>query len=139
VGDARYASFSVRLKDRFGDHGLIAVVIGHVQGTTLEVDTWLMSCRVLKRQVEEEVVNEMVRLARLGGCATVKGVFLRTPKNDMVANLYPGMGFSITADCPDRREFELEVAGYDPKPTKIRVIRTDYEPERCNREIAGHL
>ena len=56
-------AFSMRLKDRFGDHGLISVVIGEKVNSVLSLDTWLMSCRVLKRQVEDEVLNEMARLA----------------------------------------------------------------------------
>ena len=62
--DPDYAGFSVRLKDRFGDHGLISIVIGRQEGATMLVDTWLMSCRVLKRQVEDEVLNELARLAQ---------------------------------------------------------------------------
>ncbi len=139
VGDLRHVAFSVRLKDRFGDHGLIAIVVGRLQEGALEIDTWLMSCRVLKRQVEEEVVNEMVRLARLRGCASVKGIYLRTAKNEMVADLYAAQGFSITADGPDRREFELAVGKFEPKPTKIRVTRRAYESDGSNGKIAGHL
>ena len=62
-GGSAYFGFTVRLADRFGDHGLISIVVGKVEGEETEVDTWLMSCRVLKRQVEELVLNELVRLA----------------------------------------------------------------------------
>ncbi len=65
--------FSVRLKDRFGDHGLISIVIGKKAGDTMQMDTWLMSCRVLKRQVEEEVLNELARLAKLRHCVAARG------------------------------------------------------------------
>jgi FkbH-like protein len=60
-------TFTIRLADRFGDHGLIAVVVGDIQGEGFVLDTWLMSCRVLKRQVEEETLNDIVRLASLAG------------------------------------------------------------------------
>ena len=88
-----YICFSVRLKDRFGDHGLISIAIGRVQGEVLEIDTWLMSCRVLNRQIEETVLNELVRLARSKGCTRLEGFYLATSKNAMVRDFYPRMGF----------------------------------------------
>ncbi len=75
----------MRLEDQFGDHGLIAVVVGaRSRADICEIDTWLMSCRVLKRQVEEEVLNEIVRLAGANGCSRVVGVYMPTAKNGMV-------------------------------------------------------
>jgi FkbH-like protein len=63
IGSPVHACFSVRLKDQFGDHGLISIVIAEKSGNELLIDTWLMSCRVLKRQVEDLVLNELARLA----------------------------------------------------------------------------
>jgi FkbH-like protein len=122
IDDPAYCAYTMRLEDRFGDYGLIAVVIGRVEGTVFLIDTWLMSCRVLKRQVEEETVNEMVRLARLRGCRRLRGVYLPTKKNGMVRDLYPRMGFSTVLDEPERREFELDLGAYSPIATKIAVI-----------------
>ena len=127
MDDPSQACFSARLKDRFGDHGLIAIIICRIEQATLEIDTWLMSCRVLKRQVEEEVMNEFMRLARSRGCSKVKGLYLRTAKNEMVLDLYSRMGFLLTLDGPDRREFGRAVPDYRPIPTKIRVVRRAYE------------
>jgi len=127
LNDPAHACFSMRLKDRFGDHGLIAIVVCRLEGDTLEIDTWLMSCRVLKRQVEEEVVNEYMRLAALRGCAKVRGVFLPTAKNSMVRDLYARMGFTLVLDEPERRVFERTVADFQPFPTKIRLSRKAYE------------
>ncbi len=81
MNDSQHVGYSVRLKDRFGDHGLISIVIGKKAGKTMHIDTWLMSCRVLKRQVEEEMLNELTRLAKERGCARLEGVYLPTPKN----------------------------------------------------------
>ena len=119
--------FSVRLKDRFGDHGLISIVIGQVRGPALEIDTWLMSCRVLKRQVEETVLDELARLARTKGCTRLEGVYLATPKNEMVRDFYPRMGFQARAVTADRGEFTLELAGFQPQATKISISRHAYE------------
>ncbi len=122
MNDPAYCSFTLRLEDRFGDYGLVAIVIGRVDGEVFHVDTWLMSCRVLKRQVEEETVNEMVRRAFLRGCKRILGVYLPTKKNDMVRDLYPQMGFAVILNQPERREFVLELSEYTPFPTKIKPV-----------------
>ena len=128
MNDKKFIGFSVRLKDRFGDHGLISIVIGEKYGGTMKIDTWLMSCRVLKRGVEEEVLNELVRLAKFQNCARLEGVFLPTPKNEMVRDFYGRMGFTLTAESELKREFELKLATFQPIPTKIKIVRRAYEP-----------
>ncbi|MBI3878953.1 MAG: HAD-IIIC family phosphatase [Verrucomicrobia bacterium] len=129
VGRAESVAFSVRLADRFGDHGLISIVIGHVRDGALEIDTWLMSCRVLKRQVEETVLNELARLARARGCARLAGVYLPTAKNEMVRDFYPRMGFAARSVTADRGEFALELDSFQPRPTKISLRRRAYESD----------
>jgi FkbH-like protein len=120
VDRADHACFSVRLQDRFGDHGLISIVVGRISGTALVIDTWLMSCRVLKRQVEELVLNELARLARENGCARIEGVYLATAKNEMVRDHYPRMGFQTRSVTPDQGEYVLELGSFRPRPTKIK-------------------
>jgi len=127
MNDPDYIGYSVRLKDRFGDHGLISIVIGKKSGDAMEVDTWLMSCRVLKRQVEDEVLNELARLAKARGCTTIKGIYLRTAKNEMVRDFYGNMGFTLTAESENSREFELALEKFKPLPTRIKIIRRTYE------------
>jgi FkbH-like protein len=128
MNDPEYAAYSMRLKDRFGDHGLISIVIGQKAGGTMHIDTWLMSCRVLKRQVEEEVLNELARLAKLRGCTRLEGVFLPTPKNEMVRDFYGRMGFTLTSESETKREFELRLEHFQPIPSKIKITRRAYEP-----------
>ncbi len=125
--DPQRVAFSVRLKDRFGDHGLISIVIGEKAGETMKIDTWLMSCRVLKRQVEETVLNELALLAALRGCNRLEGIYLPTAKNEMVRDFYKRMGFALTAEDAARREFELNLAVYRPVETKIKIVRHAYE------------
>jgi FkbH-like protein len=119
MADPAHRTFTIRLADRFGDHGLIAVVIGRVDGGVFAIDTWLMSCRVLMRQVEEATLNEIVRLALQAGCPTVRGEYLPTAKNALVKDLLPNLGFTRIADEP--ATFELAVAGYQNQPTFIEV------------------
>ncbi len=123
-----YAGYSMRLKDRFGDHGLISIVIGEKVGDAMKIDTWLMSCRVLKRGVEEEVLNELARLTKARHCQCLLGTFLPTPKNEMVRDFYGRMGFTLTSESETKREFELRLENFQPIPTKIKIARRAYEP-----------
>ena len=127
MNDPQHVGYSVRLKDRFGDHGLISIVIGRKNDSVMHLDTWLMSCRVLKRQVEEEVLNELARLAKERCCARLEGVYLPTPKNDMVRDFYSRMGFSLTHEDDKRREFELKLDTFQTIPTKIKITRRAYQ------------
>ncbi|UPK32333.1 HAD-IIIC family phosphatase [Bradyrhizobium sp. 186] len=122
-----YRCFTMRLEDRFGDSGLISVVIAKIEGGVFVLDTWLMSCRVLKRQVEDEIMNEIFRLAEVAGCARVRGIYLPTAKNGIVASIYEEFGFVHTEDSAARKEFELKVEKYQRRSTKIRVTRRAYE------------
>jgi FkbH-like protein len=120
MSDPRYVGFSMRLKDRFGDHGLISVIICRVgEDGNFEIDTWLMSCRVLKRQVEEQVLNEIVRLAEEAGCTRVRGLYLPTAKNGMVSDLYPRLGFQSVNVSEECSEYELPIETFNPLPTFI--------------------
>jgi FkbH-like protein len=124
IADPAYRGFTVRLSDRFGDHGLISVVICRIEGECMDVDTWLMSCRVLKRQVEEEVVNEMVRIALEYGCTRIAGRYIPTAKNEMVGDLYPRMGFRLVSSTGEGEvEYALVPADYQKVETAIAVTQ----------------
>lgn len=127
--DVDAIGFTARLEDRFGDHGLISVVVARRDGSTMAIDTWLMSCRVLKRGVEEIVLDELVRLARSRGCDRLVGTYLPTPKNGMVRDFFTTMGFTLTYDSDERRDYELIVDSYHPQATTIEVTRRAYEPD----------
>ena len=92
--DPDYVTLYYTLKDRFGDHGLVGVVIMKKKnGDELFIDTWLMSCRVLKRGMEEYIVNCLIREARKLGYKRVYGEYIQTAKNSMVKDIYKEMGF----------------------------------------------
>ena len=119
VNDNRFAAFTIRLADKFGDHGLIAIVIAKIDSSDFQIDTWLMSCRVLKRGVEEETLNEIIRLGIDSGCDKVIGTFLRTAKNEMVADLYPRMGFLKNSESES--DFTLHLQDALPRKSCIKV------------------
>jgi FkbH-like protein len=114
--DERYITLYFTLKDKFGDHGLISAVIMEKQDGKLFVNTWLMSCRVLKRGMEEFIVNKMVSAAREAGFETVEGEYLKTAKNAMVANIYEKLGFEKRSDT----QFIANTHTFVPNKTHIK-------------------
>ena len=93
VGAQAYLTLSFTLKDKYGDHGLISTVILQKQERALFIDTWVMSCRVLKRGLEEFILNEMAALGRSHGFTRIIGEYLPTAKNGLVKDLYAQLGF----------------------------------------------
>ena len=83
-----------RLADRFGDNGLVSVLIGSVSGETLEVDLWLMSCRVLNREMEFALFDALIEQCQARGIRRIVGVYIPSKKNSMVAGHYAGLGFT---------------------------------------------
>ncbi len=93
--DDNYITMFFCLKDRFGDYGLISVVaLEKQENDTLFIAQWLMSCRVLKRGMEEFIADTIIQKAKEAGFAKVIGEYLPTPKNKMVAQLYERLGFA---------------------------------------------
>jgi len=83
----------VRLRDRFGDHGLVSVLFGRVDGERLTIEAWLMSCRVLGRGVEHALWNDVLALARGRGLREIDGLHRRTDRNGPVREHYARLGF----------------------------------------------
>lgn len=119
ANDPNVIDLSFTLEDKFGDNGLIAVVIMKpLDKETLFVDTWFMSCRVLKRGMENFTLNTMVEKAKAAGYKNIIGEYLPTPKNKMVEEHYPGLGFT-TVDGAFTAQFELDVEAYQPRECYI--------------------
>ena len=112
---------SFTLEDKFGDNGLIAVIIMKKQDEeTLFIDTWFMSCRVLKRGMEDFTLNTMVEAAREKGYKRIIGEYLPTPKNKMVENHYPSLGFQKLEGTPTA-QYVLDVEQYQPRKNYIKT------------------
>ena len=93
--DKHYITIYFTLEDKFGEHGLISVIIMEKKNEeTLFLNTWLMSCRVLKRGMEEFIINKVMETAEENGFKYVIGEYLKTPKNAMVEHIYEKMGFT---------------------------------------------
>jgi FkbH-like protein len=91
----------VRLTDKFGDNGIISVIIARNAEDGWAIDTWLMSCRVLGRRVEEAVLGHLATAARAAGAKTLSGAYIPSPKNRMVADHYQKLGFAPTGAAED--------------------------------------
>ncbi len=120
--DDRVVDLSFTLKDKFGDNGLIAVVIMKATDNSenLFIDTWFMSCRVLKRGMENFTLNTMVEEARRRGYKKIIGEYLPTLKNQMVRNHYDQLGFAKVDEKADgAKRYELIVDDYQPKECYI--------------------
>ena len=112
---------SFTLEDKFGDNGLIAVVIMRKQDAeTLFVDTWFMSCRVLKRGMENFTLNTMVECAKSAGYKKIIGEYLPTLKNKMVENHYTDLGFTMIDNTKTAR-YELDVEAFQPRECYIKA------------------
>jgi FkbH-like protein len=119
-----WLTYQVRLSDKFGDNGMICVIIALIGGQTLEIDTWLMSCRVLGRRIEERLLDELVLAAHSKGIETIIGHYIPTTKNAMVRDHYAKLGFSKRSANPDGTStWSLDVPKYQPKKTAIEIIK----------------
>ena len=92
--DPGFITLYGRLADKFGDNGLVSVLIGHVINETVELDLWLMSCRVLNREMEFAMFDALIEQCQARGIRRILGVYIPTKKNGMVAGHYAGLGFA---------------------------------------------
>lgn len=112
--DSEIIDLSFTLEDKFGDNGLVAVVIlKPISKDTLFIDTWLMSCRVLKRGLEDFVLNTIVERAKNAGYHKIIGEYIPTTKNKMVEQHYQNLGFQ-KCEGADSDLYELDVTSYQP-------------------------
>jgi FkbH-like protein len=97
--DENYITRSFKLSDTFGEYGLVSLIIlKKINESDLLIDTWIMSCRVLKRGLEQFALNEIVTAAKMRGFKKVIGEYIPTTKNGMVKEHYPKLGFSISEE-----------------------------------------
>ena len=119
--DSKAIGLQLRLFDRFGDNGIISILIGKMQNDDLLIDTWLMSCRVLGRQVESTTLNLLATQAKGLGARRLIGEYVQTKKNAMVRNHYRRLGFQVTEETESRSRGILDLQSYNPLETFIYV------------------
>ena len=112
-----------KLSDKFGDNGVVSIVIGKQEDAELHIILWLMSCRVLKRDMEFAMMDELVRLAKTRGVESLVGYYYPTAKNGMVKDFYSKQGFTVqTEDDMGNAVWQLDIKdGYINKQSAILV------------------
>ena len=120
--DTGKVTMQVRLVDRFGDNGMISVII--IDRETWEIDTWLMSCRVLGRRMEEAVLAQIAGVATAHGAAALTGRYIPSAKNKMVADHYAKLGFDPAGVDGDAALWRLDLADYAAPDLPMRVEST---------------
>lgn len=122
AGSEEYIRLYGKLFDKFGDNGVVSVVIGRKNQNVLDIDLWLMSCRVLKRTMEQAMLDRLVEKAKAAGIDTIRGYYYPTAKNKMVKELFGTFGFTkISEDEAGNAVWELKLEGYENQCKAIEV------------------
>ena len=115
-----------KLEDRFGDNGVVSVVFGHRENTAFHIDLWLMSCRVLKRDMEFAMMDELAERCKAAGIREITGFYYPTAKNRMVRDFYGTLGFKkISEDEVGNSVWKLDISGGCPKLNKVIEIKNE--------------
>jgi FkbH-like protein len=130
-------TLQARLTDTFGDNGMISVLICRRRQDDWDIDTWLMSCRVLGRRVEAAVLQELVGQARARGIRRLLGWYLPTEKNRLVEDHYAKLGFTLVEQRTDGGTlWELHVADAPAAALPMTVQRLGFESSSPERVMA---
>jgi len=114
-----------KLSDRFGDNGLVSVLIGRKDGIDLYIELWLMSCRVLKREMESAMLDAIVERARNRGARRMVGRFIPTAKNGMVADHYSKLDFQrIYEGEAEQTLWARDLSDYQPRNKHIHTLES---------------
>jgi FkbH-like protein len=125
MADPCMKTWQVRLTDRFGDNGVVALMAARLRGEECALTMLLMSCRVLGRRLEEELLNLLGAAAREAGATCIAGAYRPTPKNGMVRDLLQSFGFRRVANNADgSTEWGLPTSAFIPRETEIAVKST---------------
>lgn len=125
VNDPNCVHLYLRLRDRFADHGLVALIIALRQGAILDIDTWLMSCRVIGRTVEGTIMEHLCRRAEQLGCTSLRGTYIPTEKNSMAEDAYAKLGFDLVSRVEGRAIWGYDLVAKGPIINKfIKTVET---------------
>ena len=128
AADHKHIRLYGRLRDKFGDNGIVSVVIGEISGDTLHIELWLMSCRVLKRDMELAMLDTLVAECRKQGITAICGYYYKTAKNAMVKDLFGTFGFTKTEQFENGDStWRMEIAGYENQNHVIQVNEKEHQ------------
>nr|WP_158617463.1 HAD-IIIC family phosphatase [Legionella sp. km772] len=116
-----YLNLYGRLADLYGDHGLIAALIARIENKECHIDSWLMSCRVFNRTMEQAMLDTLVKQCHSLGVIRLIGYYYPTPKNSVVADLYQDFGFTLKQNLITYSVWELDLNDYRSQSHHIRI------------------
>lgn len=116
IADEQAFTMQIRLEDVFGDNGMISTIICRTIGEDWEIDTWLMSCRVLGRKVEQAALQQLIAHGKACGIRRLLGLYRPTERNNIVADHYTKLGFTLLRK---RDEVEIWMLPLDGTPIDI--------------------
>ena len=117
-GRDRITKYAI-LVDRFADNGLVAEVVGEIVGEALHIRLMLMSCRVLKRGLEDALMNCLVEDAKEKGLKWIYGYYYPTAKNTIVSKFFENYGFNMIENVPERVVYVLDINTYQEIATHM--------------------
>ena len=124
VTSDEYIKIYGKLTDKYGDNGLIAISIGRIKENQCHIDLWLMSCRVVKRDMEFAMLDELVRQCKEKGVLEIIGYYYQSDKNNMVFDLYEKFGFVLNNTNGEDTIWRLDISNYENK-NKLIAIEND--------------
>lgn len=125
MDDPHSFTLQARLSDRFGDNGMISTIICKESAHGVwDIDTWLMSCRVMGRSVEKAMLNEIVERGRFFKIKTLRGLYKKTAKNSMVQDHYKNLQFHYETSTGDDTFWTLSLDDYEPYRLPMTISRS---------------
>ncbi len=122
INDKNYICLYGRLKDKFGDNGIVSVLVARKEVENVYIELFLMSCRVFKRGMEDAMMDEFFDELSSTESKKVIGYYFRTNRNSMVENFYLDMGFEMQSCTKDKKIFSIDVEKYYKKNKNIRRV-----------------
>lgn len=110
VADDNTFSICGRLEDKYGDNGIVTILMATQDGTKANIDLWLMSCRVFKRELELSMFDRLCEVAKKRGILTLEGRYSRTAKNGLVATFYESLGFERISGDDDNSIWSYDLS-----------------------------
>lgn len=104
---------SIDISDKYGDYGITGLAIGKIENQIAEIDTLLMSCRILGRRIEEVFFDEIVQTFKEYSCKLINSCFLPTHKNAQVSNYFDRMGMKLKKEAEGLKEYTLDVSQHN--------------------------
>lgn len=115
--ESKYINYALSVYDKFGDYGVVGLVIVELNelNNTAIIDSFLMSCRIIGRNIEYALFDFLVEQLRLKNINSIEAMYIKSPKNEMVANYYENLGFGIIKTCDNTKYYKLKIENYNSK------------------------